>query len=57
MSKLTENIISGYGTSFAIRMDAEMGITGDYTDQFVLHGHCNSMPENELTNDYSIRRK
>lgn len=36
MSKLTENIISGYGTSFAIRMDAEMGITKDYTDQFVL---------------------
>lgn len=32
MSKLTENIISGYGTSFAIRMDAEMGITRDYTD-------------------------
>lgn len=36
MSKLTENILSGYGSLFAIRMDAEMGITGDYTDQFVL---------------------
>lgn len=23
----------------------------------VCTGHCNSMPENELTNDYSIRRK
>lgn len=51
MSKLTENIISGYGTSFAIRMDAEMGMTR------VCTGPCNSMPENELTNDYSIRRK
>lgn len=23
----------------------------------VCNGPCNSMPENELTNDYSIRRK
>lgn len=32
MFKLIENIISGYGISFVIRMDVEMGIIGDYID-------------------------
>lgn len=53
MSKLTENILSGYGTSFAIRMDAEMGIT----DHSLYWFHCNSMPESEQINDYNMWRK
>lgn len=32
MFKLIENIISGYGILFVIRMDVEMGIIGDYID-------------------------
>lgn len=56
MLKLTENKLSGYGTSFAIRMDATWASQG-ITQITVCTGHCNSMPENELINDYSIRRK
>lgn len=45
-------LISGYGASFAIRMDVEMGIRGNYTDHSLYWFHCNSLPENEEINDY-----
>lgn len=32
-------------------MNAEMGITGNYTDHSLYWFHCNSMPENEEMND------
>lgn len=42
-----------------LRLQSEWMLCGHHggLHRSVCTGHCNSMPENELTNNYSIRRK